>query len=51
MRLFILFSIIFSGLFANSLAADRPNVLLIMVDDLRDYGGAFFARSCKDSQP
>jgi iduronate 2-sulfatase len=22
-------------------AADRPNVLLIMVDDLRDYGGAF----------
>jgi iduronate 2-sulfatase len=26
---------------ACSLAADRPNVLLIMADDLRDYGGAF----------
>ena len=24
-----------------SLGADRPNVLLIMADDLRDYGGAF----------
>lgn len=26
---------------SNSFAADRPNVLLIMADDLRDYGGAF----------
>lgn len=26
---------------SNGFAADRPNVLLIMVDDLRDYGGAF----------
>jgi iduronate 2-sulfatase len=25
----------------TALAADRPNVLLIMVDDLRDFGGAF----------
>ncbi len=30
-----------SGLCSGILAADRPNVLLIMVDDLRDYGGAF----------
>jgi iduronate 2-sulfatase len=30
-----------------SLAADRPNVLLIMVDDLRDYGGAFTPRVVK----
>jgi iduronate 2-sulfatase len=28
-------------LVGHSIAADRPNVLLIMVDDLRDYGGAF----------
>lgn len=40
MRL-ILFAILFSGLGVISRAADRPNVLLIMVDDLRDYGGAF----------
>ena len=40
MRLLIL-AILFSRLGAETLAADRPNVLLIMVDDLRDYGGAF----------
>ncbi len=32
----------FFAFFANiGLAAERPNVLLVMVDDLRDYGGAF----------
>ncbi len=31
----------FLFLVSQSTAADRPNVLLIMVDDLRDYGGAF----------
>ena len=41
MRLFSVFAILLSGLAADILAADRPNVLLIMVDDLRDYGGAF----------
>ncbi len=40
MRLFILAGI-FSGHCFDTLASDRPNVLLIMVDDLRDYGGAF----------
>lgn len=40
MRLLIL-AVILSGLCASTFAADRPNVLLIMVDDLRDYGGAF----------
>ena len=40
MRLLI-FAVIFSGLCAGTLAAERPNVLLIMVDDLRDYGGAY----------
>jgi uncharacterized sulfatase len=34
-------AVILSGLCASTFAADRPNVLLIMVDDLRDYGGAF----------
>ena len=32
---------IFLCVVCNSIAADRPNVLLIMADDLRDYGGAF----------
>ena len=39
-RLLLLF-LILSGLCASTLQADQPNVLLIMVDDLRDYGGAF----------
>ena len=41
MRLLPVIAIFFSGLCSNILAADRPNVLLIMADDLRDYGGAF----------
>ena len=32
---------LYCGAWSSTLAADRPNVLLIMVDDLRDYGGAF----------
>lgn len=28
-------------LFVDAQAADRPNILLVMADDLRDYGGAF----------
>jgi iduronate 2-sulfatase len=40
MRILIL-AIFFYGLCSTILFADRPNVLLIMVDDLRDYGGAF----------
>ncbi len=28
-------------LFSSSLLAEKPNVLLIMADDLRDFGGAF----------
>lgn len=32
---------IFLGSYSGAQGADRPNVLLIMVDDLRDYGGAF----------
>ena len=35
----LVLSLIFSGLCASTLQADQPNVLLIMVDDLRDYGG------------
>ena len=37
----LLFSIVLCGLCVGTLAAERPNVLLITVDDLRDYGGAF----------
>ncbi len=37
----LLFSLFCMGLCEGTLRADRPNVLLIMVDDLRDYGGAF----------
>jgi iduronate 2-sulfatase len=40
MRL-LLFSFLVIGACSGTLGADRPNVLLIMVDDLRDYGGAF----------
>ncbi len=39
--IFLLVSLVFIGLCTGTLRADRPNVLLIMVDDLRDYGGAF----------
>lgn len=38
---FLLHAILLTRLFADVHAADRPNVLLIMADDLRDYGGAF----------
>ncbi len=41
---FFLFAI---GLCDRTLKADRPNVLLIMVDDLRDYGGAFTREAVK----
>lgn len=34
-------AILLAGLLAGSQATGRPNVLLIMADDLRDYGGAF----------
>ena len=34
-------SILFTGLWAGAQAADQPNILFIMADDLRDYGGAF----------
>jgi iduronate 2-sulfatase len=40
MRL-LLFAILFSGPCSSLLGADHSNVLLIMVDDLRDYGGVF----------
>ncbi len=41
MRLLPTIAIVFIGLCADLFAADRPNVLLIMADDLRDYGSAF----------
>jgi uncharacterized sulfatase len=34
-------AILFSGLWAGAQAVDRPNILFIMADDLRDHGGAF----------
>jgi len=34
-------AILYTAMCTYALAVDRPNVLLIMVDDLRDYGGAF----------
>lgn len=34
-------AILFTGLWAGAQAVDRPNILFIMADDLRDYGGAF----------
>ena len=40
LRLLII-PLVLIGLCGGSLQADQPNVLLIMVDDLRDYGGAF----------
>jgi uncharacterized sulfatase len=40
MRLLLL-AFVFLGLGTGSPAAEKTNVLLIMVDDLRDYGGAF----------
>ncbi len=33
--------------FSQMIAAERPNVLLIMADDLRDYGGAFTREAVK----
>ena len=41
MKQMLFFVITLCGFCLSTLAADRPNVLLIMVDDLRDYGGAF----------
>lgn len=38
---FLFHVILFSRHFAGAQAAERPNILLIMADDLRDYGGAF----------
>ena len=40
MRLLVI-SLFFTGLYEGPLRAEHTNVLLIMVDDLRDYGGAF----------
>ena len=37
----VLFLFFFIGLSAELFSAGRLNVLLIMADDLRDYGGAF----------
>jgi iduronate 2-sulfatase len=37
----LVFLAIVASFASNGTADDRPNVLLIMVDDLRDYGGAF----------
>jgi iduronate 2-sulfatase len=37
----LLMALVLGGLNTGTFAADRRNVLLIMVDDLRDYGGAF----------
>jgi uncharacterized sulfatase len=34
-------AMVLCGLCAGAQAAERPNILLIMSDDLRDYGGAF----------
>jgi Sulfatase len=39
MKLLALFALVFSA--ALSAAEPRPNVLFIMADDLRDYGGVF----------
>lgn len=36
-----LLAIFFALLCGHSLAADKPNVLFIMADDLREFGGAF----------
>jgi iduronate 2-sulfatase len=44
---FLSIVILLGALCSNSLAAERPNVLLIMADDLRDYGGAFTANAVK----
>jgi iduronate 2-sulfatase len=41
MTKFLINAILLCGLCAGAQAADRLNVLLIMSDDLRDYGGAF----------
>jgi len=40
MRLLLL-AIVLACFAGNGFAAERPNILLIMADDLRDYGGAF----------
>ena len=38
---FLILVVLSIRLGSSSLGAERPNVLLIMADDLRDYGGAF----------
>jgi iduronate 2-sulfatase len=44
----ILFITFLTGsLFASIQAADQPNILLIMADDLRDFGGAFTKKVVK----
>ena len=37
----LIFSVIFSLLFFNTYSQEKPNVLLIMVDDMNDWVGAF----------
>ncbi len=34
------------ALCSSLIAAEKPNVLLIMADDLRDFGGAFTKDGC-----
>lgn len=41
MRFMILVILFFRLICVDARGAERPNVLLIMADDLRDYGGAF----------
>lgn len=41
------YALLFSTLCASCLATDRLNVLLIMADDLRDFGGAYTKETVK----
>lgn len=43
----IIRAILLIGIFSLAQAAERPNVLLIMSDDLRDFGGAFTRAAVK----